>query len=435
MRAGRNRIGAVSLAIAAGGFLAVLFQPWIPLDRLPIVGPLSLEGLLLALFEAALVGAVADWFAVTALFRNPLGIPLPHTDILARKKDTVAEAVPRFLTSFMNDERIASELFRLDFAAKLDEAFSREGVRETFHDFLRLRLAGFLSKAGSAPQAAELPGGRPGGAPGIVADLCAFAAEKLDLASAFASLLRWTRREGFDDRLIGAGSELLRTEMGKNRFRIAAAITPLVRRNAGWQGLFIGKGTIEGLLRGIEDELAELRSDRRHELRLYLSGALETYAARLAGELSDSSGARGRFADAARGILADEGFRSGLSDFVTGILRDLGSDLASPDSRFIEAMGRLEDGVLAQVRGDPAFRERFNLGVAGIASGIVVRSHLVEALTGYIISMLKDTDPRYFVQRVEDAVWNDLQYIRVNGAVVGGLVGMLLALFTAALRR
>ena len=66
--------------------------------------------------------------------------------------------------------------------------------------------------------------------------------------------------------------------------------------------------------------------------------------------------------------------------------------------------------------------------MAGLISSLVARSNLVEGVTGYLSELLKSTDEREFVGRVEGAVWNDLQYIRVNGAVVGGLVGVVLAI-------
>ena len=120
MIAGRNRIGIISLGAAFAGFLLVTFQPWLALDSVWLFRGLSLRGLLSAFFDASLVGALADWFAVTALFRSPLGIRLPHTDILARNKDAIAEAVPRFLTSFVSEERIAEQLGTIDFGDKVE---------------------------------------------------------------------------------------------------------------------------------------------------------------------------------------------------------------------------------------------------------------------------------------------------------------------------
>ena len=82
----RNRLGSIFLFAAIAGLLAVEFQPWIPLASVALHGGLSLKGLLEAFFEASLAGAFADCFAVSALFKDPLGIPLPHTNILAKTR-------------------------------------------------------------------------------------------------------------------------------------------------------------------------------------------------------------------------------------------------------------------------------------------------------------------------------------------------------------
>ncbi|MDA8426456.1 MAG: DUF445 domain-containing protein [Treponema sp.] len=421
----RNRIGAVSLAIAAGGFLVVSFQPWLRLDAVTLFHGLTLKHLLAAFFDAALVGSLADWFAVSALFRDPLGLRLPHTNILAKNKDSIAEAVPRFITLFVSDDRISEELGRLDFASKLEAALAAGGLRGELHDFLRSRASAFLlGYRGSE-------GGRSESLREAVAKLAEFAAERTDFAAAFAGILRWAREERFDERLVEALADLLRTEIGRNRFKLAASITPIVKRNAGWQGLFIGRGTIEGLLRGVEDELGELRSDRRHELRLFLVSSLERYASQLAGEAPDPSDERGRFSSMVRDALRDPGFLRGLSGSLAGLLGSLGEDLASPDSGFMGGLGRMEDSLAARLGGDAEFRARFNRALAGAVAALIARSRIVDSLTDYITGLLKATDSKEFVGRVEDAVWNDLQYIRVNGAVVGGIVGLLLALLGA----
>ena len=425
MAAPRNRIGTYSLLAALVGFFFVSFQPWLPLTSLVVVPGLSLKRLLQAFFDASLVGSLADWFAVSALFRDPLGLRLPHTNILAKNKDAIAEAVPRFLTGFVTDERISEELARADFARRIGAALESGGLREEFHDFLRVRLSAWLSgfRGGEGPKRASLDG--------FVADLCSFVADTLDPAPAFAGFLRWARRESFDERVIAAAAELLRSEIGRNRVRLAAAITPIVKRNAGWRGLFIGRGTMEELLLGVEEELAEISADRSHQLRAFLVASLSRYADTLADAGPDVSGERETFAKGVRDALLDPGFRKGLADFTADILGRLGLDLGSDTGRFIEGLKRVEGGLARRLAADAELRARFNKELGKLASSLIIRGRLVDGLSTYVAGLLKATDPREFVGKVEDAVWNDLQYIRVNGAVVGGLVGLALSFLSA----
>lgn len=423
MNTPRNRIGSFFLLGALAGFLFFSFQPWLPLAAIQLLPGLSLKRLILAFFEASLVGALADWFAVSALFRDPLGLRLPHTNILAKNKDTIAEAVPRFLSGFVSYESIGTEIAGIDFSEKLEKMLAGGELRGEFHDYLRSRLSEFLASYGTAS------GSRFDSLASFIRDLCAFAAEKVDPAPGAAELLRWARREAFDERLIEGAAELIRSEMGRNRLRLAAAITPLVKRSAGWKGLFINQGNMEELLLGIEEELASLQSDRGNELRLFLVSSLERLAENLAGEEPNPD--RDRLAAGFRDALMDPGFQKGLASFVADLLSRLGLDIGDESSRFISGLERVEDGILLQLEKDPGLRQRFNAGAASIISGFIVRTRLIEELADYFVSLLKQTEAKVFVDKIEESVWNDLQYIRVNGAVVGGLVGLVLSLLSA----
>jgi uncharacterized membrane-anchored protein YjiN (DUF445 family) len=403
-----------------------MFQPWIPLDGLILYHALTLKGLLAAFFDASLVGALADWFAVTALFRNPLGVKLRHTDIIAKNKDAIAEAVPRFLTSFVSEERIAIELENVDFGGKVQKLISETGSREEIHDFIRTRVSSLLAGYKDASGAEGLAM--------VVREVFAFVGNRLDSAAALASLMRWARRERFDERIIESVAELLRIEIGKNVSRLAAALTPIIKRNAGWQGIFVGQGTVERLLGGVQTELAQIRSNRNHELRRFLDTTIDSYADRLAGAEPDPGGDRGRFRAWVRAVLGDEGFQSRVVQFTADVLARFDVDLGQPHSRFIEALERIERALGDRLGGNTAFRLSFNRGVAGLITGAIAKSRLIESLTGYLATLLKSTDEREFVRRIEDAVGSDLQYIRLNGAVVGGCVGLLLSLLSALMR-
>jgi uncharacterized membrane-anchored protein YjiN (DUF445 family) len=427
MTKSRNRIGALSLLGALAGFLVVTFQPWVPLDHVILYRALTLKSLLMAFFDASLVGALADWFAVSALFKNPLGVPLPHTDIIAKNKDAIADAVPRFLTSFVSEEKISAELSRVDFAEKVHAFLSAPQARGEMHAFLRGRLSTLLSGATMAE------GTRSEGLRSFTGEMFAFARERLDPAALSAAALRWARKEGLEQRIVENTAELLRVGIGKNLVRLAAVITPILKRNAGWQGIFVGQGTIEKLLLGVQTELAQVRSNPGHELRRMITDALGSYAARLAGEAADPADARGAFRASVRRLLADDGLQERAAQLIAGLLERLGADLGGQNSLLFAGLERAESALAAQLERNQSFRAGFNRGIAGLISGAIAKSNLIESMTGYLATLLKSTDERDFVRRIEDAVWNDLQYIRVNGAVVGGLVGLILSLLSGLL--
>ncbi len=349
----RNRIGIFSLGTAALGFLFVVFQPWFPLDRMILFSGLSLKRLLEAFFDASLVGALADWFAVTALFKNPLGVKLRHTNILARNKDAIAEAVPRFLTGFVSQEKITGELSRVDFAARVAELLGKKEARAEIHDFMKRKIPPFLSgatsPAGDAAQGVSL----------FIKGLFDFLMERIDPAAGAASLLRWARSQGVDERLIRSVALFLGGEVGNNRKRLADFITPMIKKNAGWRGLFVGRSTVERLMEGMETELERIHKEPENEVRKAILHALESYAARLAGEAPDPDGVRGRLASSIREVLNDPAFQAGCARFLTDLLARLGTDLTRADSSFIQGLERVEDALQTRLDASRELRARF----------------------------------------------------------------------------
>jgi len=423
----RNKLGGISLAIALSGFLAVELQPWLALDSIALFGGLTLKGLLAAFFEASTVGALADWFAVTALFKNPLGLKLRHTDILAKNKDAIANAVPRFLSGFVSPDAIRAELGRVDFATRIAEALDSGPSRDDIHSFLRERASELLKAYGGASEE------RGAALRLFVSRALGFVAERTDAPAAVAGLLRWARNERFDERAIDLVAEWLREGIGRNRVKLIKILTPILKENAGWQGLFMGPGTVERALAGIQTTLTEIKTDKTNEARRFLVSSLSDTADRLAGDASDPSGDRAKLASAFRDALADEGFRETAARFVGKLLALLGEDLSSSEGGAIATLERIEDALASRLRTDRGAREGVNAAVASVLTTVIERGKIIEGLTEYLAGLLRATDERLFVRRIEDAVWNDLQYIRVNGAVVGGLVGLGIALIKAAL--
>ena len=221
---GRNRIGLYSLVAAAVGFLFVTFQPWLPLEHVVLFRRLSLRSLLTAFFDASLVGALADWFAVSALFRHPIRVPLPHTNILARNREAIAEAVPRFLGSFIKEETIAAELGAVDFAGKVEAVLAKAVVRTEIIEFLRARFMALLAAA-SAPEGR----GPSESFTMMVREIAMFAAERVDPAAVVGSFIQWGMREGLDEPVISAAVSAAGTALQRHlddRGNLEKSLTP-----------------------------------------------------------------------------------------------------------------------------------------------------------------------------------------------------------------
>jgi uncharacterized membrane-anchored protein YjiN (DUF445 family) len=142
---------------------------------------------------------------------------------------------------------------------------------------------------------------------------------------------------------------------------------------------------------------------------------------------------RERFAAIVKGTLAREELLDGFAESVSTFLDRIGAGLSDPESDLFFALKRIEQALERQIETNADFVQRLNRALAELLAGFIARSRLIESLTGYLTTLLKNADERDFVRRVEESVWNDLQYIRLNGAVVGGIVGLALGAFSAFL--
>ena len=341
----RNYWGTISLLIAAGGWLFVRFQPWWSFSPQTFPNPLDLAD---ALFSSALVGGLADWFAVTALFRRPLGLPLPHVDVLRRRKNDVAKAVPRFVAQLLTPELLTAELIKVDFVSLLETQWGQ--------------------------------------------------LQRLDLPTTLSRLLRHGLEAGWDRTAGTAAAGLLKEAVQKNRSQLSAYLTEIVRKNAGWKALFIGSDTIEKFLDTSLREVERLQNELDHPMREFLRQALALYAFELTMPTSER---RNSLDKMLQEWLADEELKaSGLKILAQG--------LEAPSEN----------------------REDLNQAIGRWLGKAIERTNALEHTAQAVGDLLTKIDPDLFIQQAERAVGQDLQYIRVNGAVVGGLAGVALSLLS-----
>jgi uncharacterized membrane-anchored protein YjiN (DUF445 family) len=370
----------------------------------------------LAFSEAAMVGGLADWFAVTALFRHPLGIPIPHTAIIPENKDRIADSMARFLQSnFLIPVVVARRMRAMNLAQAAGDFLTRpegdgvsrirggagELVAEVFDSLDPERLGGQV-KAGLLHQLERLEV-----SPLLGQMLTAAIADKRHLPL-LESLIRW------------AGLTLEDNEEMVRKL-IHERANAVVR----WTGLDerLANSVIDGLYR----LLAEVLVDPEHPLRRKVQEGLD----QLAHDLQHDEDLRARVEGMKRDLLANpalgtwwigvwERMRVGLIDAA----RDPKGGLAGPFSSMLGELGQA-------LREDPALQRQVNRFARRTAVGVATR------YGGQIVQLVSETvkrwDARTVTDRIENAVGRDLQFIRVNGTLVGGLVGVAIHLLNALL--
>jgi uncharacterized membrane-anchored protein YjiN (DUF445 family) len=418
---GRNRVGSISLAVAVAGAAAC----YVALEQPELEGALWLR-VLGAGFEAAVIGGLADWFAVTALFRHPLGIPIPHTAIIpARRAKMIESIVDMVEDEWLSPEVIGQRLLRLSPSEAVIDWLSNAEHAARLSAPLRDLLRG-VSRTLTEPEVVEFADqtvrrqlhelriDRPGGrwlvqlARSRTADAAftAFATSLANLASRprTAEQLHWWL-ERSADALHDRGRRV---------------VPFMLKRKA------VRQKIVEAACEYSSAELRAAANDDFHPLRRYALDAFGSFAERV--EQGDPE-SLGRI-EGVRTALVDS-LEAGplVREMLERLRAQLESDLADPAGALSQLVDRkLRDGVL-DVLSDPERRATFDTWVRRTAEDLLRRHHHQIGIT--VRESLEALETGELVRQIEDRVGGDLQFIRLNGAVVGGLVGMALALARA----
>jgi uncharacterized membrane-anchored protein YjiN (DUF445 family) len=363
-----------------------------------------------AFSEAAMVGGLADWFAVTALFRHPLGVPIPHTAIIPSRKDRVGELLGAFVErNFLNRQVIERRL--LD--AKLGE-----------------RLAKFLSDPANSRAVARHA------ARGLVAAAESMHDEDVQslIDSAILDRIKAARVAPFVSRglsLITAGNR--HQELLDEGIRLAArAVTEnedLIRKRIEaetpwWIPGAVDEKILQKIVSGIERTLKEVRDDPDHPLRKRFDTALEKFV----DDLHNSPEVMERAERLKEEILSAEAVRH----FSSSIWSDTKAALVRRAERAEETdVDSISNGLArlgAAILDDPDLLERVDGWLRNGVLGLVERYQ--SEVSELIANTVRGWDPTATSHRIELAIGRDLQFIRINGTVVGGLVGLILYAIT-----
>jgi len=366
-------------------------------------------GYVAAFAAAATVGGLADWYAVVALFRRPLGLPIPHTAIIPRNHQRIAENLGGFIeTNFLAPEAVEGKLGEVDFAAQVAEWLS-ERERSA-------ALAGFAVKL--LPQ--TLTAIDQSGLRTFIGERVRAELERVELAPLAAGLLSAVTETGRHQRLLnellGALDKVLTNE------ETLAALREKIRNEL--PALFNLYRADAYLLRKIVASttafIEEARGDPDHALRREFDGFVKGFIERL----RHSADFAGRAERLKRDLLARpevvklaEGAWDSLRDF-------LERDAASGESQIRRQLETMLVDIGGQLARDAAIRAEINRGMVRVLADFVQSQK--SGVGRFIADQVKGWDIDVLIGRIELTVGRDLQYIRFNGALIGGLAGLAL---------
>jgi uncharacterized membrane-anchored protein YjiN (DUF445 family) len=399
----RNRaIATALLGAMAGVFFATAIMPqpgfWVLLLR--------------ATAEAAVVGALADWFAVTALFRQPLGLPIPHTAIVPKNKDRIGEGLANFIEhNFLTPDIVRAKLRALDAARLLGDWLASP----TAADAVALRLTRMIPHLLGAADAREFRD--------LAGETLSHRLREIDLAPLLGRALAVLAANGFHERLLDRIVDLCRQFLERREGHLYAAAE--AQRRRWWIPKAINRQIAKAIVGGIKELLSDVREPGAPP-RQSLLQAIE----RLAGELETSAEYRARIEEAKSQLLADPQAKAWLSSVWSHLAQIALAELASPSPKLRHSLAAAIHSLAQRLQADPAMRARLNRTLEALATEVVPwRAQLAQ----FIIEVVRQWDTKTLTERLELVVGRDLQYIRINGTLVGGFVGCLLHLLSTVL--
>ena len=403
-RARRMRIAATLLLVAMAGVFLLA-------HTMLTVHPAW--GYVHAFAEAAMVGGLADWFAVTALFRHPLGVPIPHTAIIPENKDRIADSMAGFLRSnFLTPVVVARRMSEMnvakaagDFLVKrgdTTEGRLRAGAAELLVDLLESldpdRL-GLQVKAGLARQA-----------------------EKLDVAPLLGRMLETAMADNRHRPLIDGFIRWTGLTLEDNEDMVREMVQQRANAVIRWTGLDsrLANSVLDGLYR----LLAEMHVDPEHPVRHKVEEGL----AKLAQDLQHDPETRAKVERMKNDLLANPA----VGDWWMGVWERMRLSLIetvrNPDKAMEGQLGHSFAELGKALQEDPALQVQVNRFARRTLVGVVTRYG--EQIVSLVSNTVKGWDATTITMRIERAVGRDLQFIRINGTLVGGLVGLTIHLLT-----
>jgi uncharacterized membrane-anchored protein YjiN (DUF445 family) len=370
-------------------------------------------GYLQAMAEASMVGGLADWFAVTALFHHPLGIPIPHTAVIVERKDEFGRTLGEFVQENFLSAGVITE--RVRNAHVVD------------------RTAEWLSDGDNARQlsghAADLAVGladliNDDDVHRLVDEELSRAVERLPIAQLAGRGLEMMTAENRHHELLDAMLRGLERFLDESRETLRARFA---QEAPWWLPEAVDDRIFERLFDGVCRLLADINRDPNHEVR----NQFDTWVTTLIDRLENSPEMQTRVDELKRELLEHPQLREWSASLWTEVKEVLREQAGEPDS---ELRKRIADGVQAlghRLCEDEALRSKAEQmiedGVAYLAE------HFHDELAELISGTVERWDASETSQKLELLLGRDLQWIRINGTVVGGLAGLVIHALAQAL--
>ena len=364
-------------------------------------------GWLKAISEAAMVGGIADWFAVVALFRHPLGIPIPHTALIPNNKDAIGQNLGTFVSDeFLIKEKLEVKLDEFDFATKATNWLKEQKNADTIASLVVENvIPGVLKTIDDADVKT------------FIQQQFEVKMRELNFGQWIASGLESLSKSDKQAQLITNVLTVLATELEANKEEISEK----VKKSTPWYTLGVAdKKIAEGVFNGLYEFL-----DMAKEPDSSIRQKIDSYVLKFIEDLKSSPEMQQKISS----LIIEFTQKEEVQDYIGSIWQEVKNavlaDLENGEQSKIKLnLASMIGNFGTTIQNDTVMTTKINNFIKIDLLGILLRNK--KAIGDLIATSVQSWDKEEISNKLELEIGKDLQYIRINGTVVGGLVGLLI---------
>nr|WP_317631627.1 DUF445 domain-containing protein [uncultured Flavobacterium sp.] len=362
-----------------------------------------------AFCEAAMIGALADWFAVTALFKKPLGLNIPHTNLIENSKDDIGENLGKFVSdNFLNPTNIKPYIKKLDGVNFILNWIKVPANKKKFEDEVKSFIINFLKELNDHEVIAYLNKKSTE----IIRDF--------SISEPVFKISNHLITENQHNKLIDKLLPYLKNYINDNKDFVKDQVT----ENAGFVGMLFGNKISNSMVSGLNSFIEEIQQNPNHQIRLQIEYQLLEYITKLQTDeqfkLKLNSIKNDFFTTDQINHLTSKGWISFKENTI--------KELENPESSLNKYLTKYSNQFITQLKDETILKNRINIWIQTFSFKVIAKnSNYIATL---IATTVKNWDGKELSEKLETEVGKDLQFIRINGTIIGGLIGVLIYTLT-----
>ena len=372
--------------------------------------PVHFLGYVRAFAEAGMVGALADWFAVTALFNKPLRLPIPHTNLIENSKQRIGNNLGNFVSeNFLTAATIRPYIEKLEVSKLAADWLIKEKNLEGVMHEIRTLATDLLNRTDDAA------------ATNFIAGKVQSALPEMPVAKILAETLSFLVEKGEHEEFVTVMSGKIKDYIKKNEGLVKDRVT---KESFFFIPKFVDDKLSEKITKGLYNYFEEIEVNMEHPLRGEITGQLLHFV----GELTGNPAIQRKIMNGMHSFVTAENISKYASYLWLYLKRSLLHEMHDEKSSLISYIKNALHNYSQRLQSDPSMQHKIDSWIRLNAYRIILRNK--QNVSNLISSTVGNWEGRELSNKLELEVGKDLQYIRINGTLVGGLMGLLIYAFT-----